>query len=99
MPNVSNSQLVEGCLREIPDHFQLVIVAACRALELASGATALVPVKTHKPSIVALEEIAASKLDMDKMDHKLLEGFRQYAFLDAPPQVPLLLEACSVEGI
>lgn len=49
---------VEDCTRKIPNRFQLVLVAARRARQLANGAEALVPWENDKPTVVALREIA-----------------------------------------
>jgi len=55
---------VEDCLKYIPNRFDLTIVAARRAKELATGVKdAMVPWNNDKPTLVALREIAAGHLD------------------------------------
>ena len=49
---------VEDCVARIPNKFQLVLVAAKRARQLANGAEPLVPWENDKPTVVALREIA-----------------------------------------
>lgn len=49
---------VEDCVAKIPNKFQLVLVAAKRARQLANGAEPLVPWENDKPTVVALREIA-----------------------------------------
>ena len=49
---------VEDCVARIPNKFQLVLVAAKRARQLANGAEAMVPWENDKPTVVALREIA-----------------------------------------
>jgi DNA-directed RNA polymerase subunit omega len=49
---------VEDCTRKIPNRFQLVLVAARRARQLANGAEAMVPWENDKPTVVALREVA-----------------------------------------
>ena len=49
---------VEDCLERIPNMFQLVLVAAKRARQLANGAHPLVDWENDKPTVVALREIA-----------------------------------------
>ena len=49
---------VEDCTDNVPNLFQLVLVAAKRARQLANGAEQLVPWENDKPTVVALREIA-----------------------------------------
>jgi DNA-directed RNA polymerase subunit omega len=49
---------VEDCLQKIPNLFQLVLVAAKRARQLANGAHAMVDWENDKATVVALREIA-----------------------------------------
>jgi DNA-directed RNA polymerase subunit omega len=49
---------VEDCTDNIPNMFQLVLVAAKRARQLANGAEAMVDLENDKPTVVALREIA-----------------------------------------
>ncbi len=49
---------VEDCGEKIPNMFQLVLVAAKRARQLANGAEPMVDWENDKPTVVALREIA-----------------------------------------
>lgn len=49
---------VEDCAANIPNKFQLVLVAAKRARQLANGAHPMVEWENDKPTVVALREIA-----------------------------------------
>jgi DNA-directed RNA polymerase subunit omega len=49
---------VEDCVARIPNKFQLVLVAAKRARQLANGAEPMVSWENDKPTVVALREIA-----------------------------------------
>jgi len=50
---------VEDCLGHVDNRFQLVVLAARRARQLAFGSRdALVPWEDDKPTVVALREIA-----------------------------------------
>ena len=49
---------VEDCVDNVPNMFQLVLVAAKRARQLANGAHAMVEWENDKPTVVALREIA-----------------------------------------
>jgi DNA-directed RNA polymerase subunit omega len=53
---------VEDCLHQVPNLFQLVLVAAKRARKLANGAEATVEWENDKATVVALREIAAGHI-------------------------------------
>ncbi|HUI28195.1 MAG TPA: DNA-directed RNA polymerase subunit omega [Candidatus Kryptonia bacterium] len=54
---------VEDCLEQIPNRFQLVLLAARRAKQLLKGARPLVETD-NKEVVTALREIAATKVSM-----------------------------------
>ncbi|MDS4020416.1 MAG: DNA-directed RNA polymerase subunit omega [Candidatus Competibacter sp.] len=71
---------VEDCLDRVDNRFELVLVAARRARDLALGREALVPWENDKPTVVALRELAEGKLD-----HLIKE---KYARPAPPPPEP-----------
>lgn len=55
---------VEDCLSTIGNRFELSLAAAVRARQLVAGHQPLVEsAKRDKPVVIALREIAASKID------------------------------------
>lgn len=50
---------VEDCLDSVDNRFDLVLMAARRARDIAGGAEARVPLENDKPTVLALREIAA----------------------------------------
>jgi DNA-directed RNA polymerase subunit omega len=56
---------VEDCLQKIPNLFQLVLVAAKRARQLANGSHAMVDWENDKATVVALREIAEGYVNED----------------------------------
>ncbi|MFN8625498.1 MAG: DNA-directed RNA polymerase subunit omega [Candidatus Binatia bacterium] len=54
---------VEDCLEQVPNRFQLVLLAARRAKQLLKGARPLVD-SDNKEVVSALREIAAGKVTM-----------------------------------
>lgn len=54
---------VEDCLGKVDNRFELVLVAAKRARQLSRGASATVEWENDKPTVVALRELAADKID------------------------------------
>ena len=65
---------IEPLMEKIGSIYKLVTVAARRALELNEGAPRLVETDPkHKPSTVALEEIAAGKVGMKSKEKRKKE--------------------------
>lgn len=63
---------VEDCLKVIPNRFELTLVAAKRARDLAlNGEEALVDPQGDKPTVVALREIAAGHTNFDKPEESI----------------------------
>ena len=54
---------VEDCLERIPNQFELTLVAAKRARQLARGAEAKLPWGDHKSTVLSLREIADNLVD------------------------------------
>lgn len=60
---------VEDCLHQIPNRFELVLVSAKRARQLATGGKEpFVPWENDKPTVVALREIAKRYVDKSILD-------------------------------
>ncbi|MEM1243808.1 MAG: DNA-directed RNA polymerase subunit omega [Pseudomonadota bacterium] len=61
---------VEDCLDQIPNRFELVLLASKRAHQLAmTGAEAAVDWKNDKPTVVALREIADGHTDLTEKEN------------------------------
>lgn len=63
---------VEDCVDKIPNMFQLVLVAAKRARQLANGAHPMVEWENDKPTVVSLREIAEGYITesiLEERDH------------------------------
>lgn len=56
---------VEDCLSQVENRFELVIVGAKRARQLASGAEPTLAWDNDKPTVMALRELAESSVDRD----------------------------------
>lgn len=59
---------VEDCLAVVNNRFELVLMATKRARQLANGAEPLVDAEDDKPTVIALREIAARKVDQALLD-------------------------------
>jgi len=61
---------VEDCLDHVENMFQLVLVAAKRARQLANGAEAMVEWENDKPTVVALREIAEGYITSEILEQQ-----------------------------
>jgi DNA-directed RNA polymerase subunit omega len=59
---------VEDCLEHVDNRFDLVLLAARRARQIAQGADPLVPAENDKPTVIALREIAQNLISVAGMD-------------------------------
>ncbi len=66
---------VEDCLQNVPNLFQLVLVAARRSRKLANGAEATLEWENDKPTVLALREGAAGHVGLEILEEP-----------DRPPQ-------------
>jgi DNA-directed RNA polymerase subunit omega len=56
---------VEDCLQKVKNRYALIHAASKRARQLLNGARDLVEHDNNKPTVVALREIAAGKVEVD----------------------------------
>jgi DNA-directed RNA polymerase subunit omega len=59
---------VEDCLEHVPNRFDLVLTATKRARQIAHGADPMVEESNDKPTVVALREVAAGKIDQENVE-------------------------------
>ena len=59
---------VEDCIEKIPNRFELVLVAARRARQIAHGSPLLIHPAKDKPTVTALREIAEGRVDKTILD-------------------------------
>ena len=67
----------EDCLERLPNQFELTLVAAKRARQLARGAEARLPWGNHKSTVLALREIAEGHIDRTVLDEQDLPVIQQ----------------------
>ena len=68
---------VEDCLDKIPNQFELTLVAAKRARQLARGAEARLPWGNHKSTVLSLREIAEGHTGKSVLDEADLPAVQQ----------------------
>lgn len=65
---------VEDCIEQIPNRFELVLLAAQRARNLARGAAITIDRDNDKNPVVALREIADTSVDFNGLEQDLIKS-------------------------
>lgn len=77
---------VEDCVLKVPNRFELVMLAAHRARDLAAGATLTVDRDNDKNPVVALREIADETIGIDHVREGLIKGMQKLVEADEPAE-------------
>lgn len=77
---------VEDCVLKVPNRFELVMVAAQRAREIASGGPLSVERDNDKNPVVALREIAEETVSLDHLKNSLVKGHQRHVESDEPEE-------------
>ncbi len=75
---------VEDCVDKVPNRFELVILAAHRAREIAAGAPITIERDNDKNPVVALREIADETQAAGPLRERLIESMRTQNEVDMP---------------
>ena len=68
---------VEDCVQFVPNRFELVVYASQRAREITSGAPLTVDRDNDKNAVIALREIAASKVNPAVLKDSLIRSMQR----------------------
>jgi DNA-directed RNA polymerase subunit omega len=79
---------VEDCVVKVPNRFELVLLAAQRAREIASGAPLTVERDDDKNPVIALREIAEETIALDHLRDSLVRGMQKHVEMDEPEETP-----------
>jgi DNA-directed RNA polymerase subunit omega len=77
---------VEDCVIRIPNRFELVLLAAQRARDMATGAQPTLERDNDKNPVVALREIAAESVAVDTLHNSLIKGMQKHVEIDEPEE-------------
>jgi len=77
---------VEDCVLKVPNRFELVMLAAHRARDLAAGAALTVDRDNDKNPVVALREIADETLGVDALRENVIKGMQKLVEPDEPEE-------------
>ena len=75
---------VEDCIDKVENRFDLVLLASHRARAVSSGAQIYVPRDNDKNPVVALREIAESKLVPDDLREDVIHALQKHVEVDEP---------------
>ena len=84
---------VEDCVDKVPNRFELVMLAAHRAREIAAGSQLTVERDNDKNPVVSLREIAEETQSADGLRERLIESYQTQIEVDEPEddQMALLM--------
>ncbi len=91
---------VEDCVLKVPNRFDLVMLAAQRARDVAAGGQLTIERDNDKNPVVALREIADSAISPGDLKEDLIHALQKYVEVDEPePEaVPLISGAGGIEA-
>jgi DNA-directed RNA polymerase subunit omega len=82
---------VEDCIEKIPNRFELVIMAAQRARNIAAGAELTIDRDNDKNPVVSLREIAEETVDLPAIENALVQGLQRHIERDEPDEAEMEL--------
>jgi len=88
---------VEDCVEKIPNRYELLLVAAQRAKDIAAGSPIKVERDNDKNSVVALREIAEGKADIEDLQKSLVIGLQKYVEVEEPEEEEMEILAAEKE--
>lgn len=88
---------VEDCIDKIPNRYELLMVAAQRAKDIASGSPITVARDNDKNTVVALREIADETVSIEELQKSLVMGLQKYVEVEEPEEEELEIMAAEKE--
>lgn len=79
---------VEDCMEIVPSRFELVVLAAQRAKEIASGAKVLIDKDDDKGPVIALREIASKKIDHATLKDSVIRKYMNLPQIEESEDLP-----------
>jgi DNA-directed RNA polymerase subunit omega len=77
---------VEDCVLKVPNRFDLVMLAAQRARDVAAGGQLSIERDNDKNPVVALREIADETIDLEGLRNNLIQGLQRNVEQDEPEE-------------
>ncbi|WBU51795.1 DNA-directed RNA polymerase subunit omega [Paracoccus sp. SCSIO 75233] len=82
---------VEDCVDKVPNRFDLVMLSAHRAREIATGSPLSVERDNDKNPVVALREIAEETQQVDDLRERMIEASQTQIEVDEPEEDAMAL--------
>ncbi|MBP1806721.1 DNA-directed RNA polymerase subunit omega [Rubellimicrobium aerolatum] len=82
---------VEDCVDKVPNRFELVMLAAHRARELASGSPLTIARDNDKNPVVALREIAEETQQAEDLRERMIAAHQTQIEVDEPEEDTMAL--------
>ena len=82
---------VEDCVDKVPNRFELVMLAAHRAREVAAGGPITVDRDNDKNPVVALREIADETQGADDLRERMIASYQTQIEVDEPEEDAMAL--------
>jgi len=82
---------VEDCVDKVPNRFELVMLAAHRAREIAAGSPITIDRDNDKNPVVSLREIADETQSADDLRERLIESNQNQIEVDEPEEDSMAL--------
>jgi DNA-directed RNA polymerase subunit omega len=77
---------VEDCVTKVPNCFELVLLAAQRARDIAAGAPLTLEKDNDKNPVIALREIADDTVGLDHLQNAVVRGMQKTVEVDEPEE-------------
>ncbi|MFZ0693870.1 MAG: DNA-directed RNA polymerase subunit omega [Alphaproteobacteria bacterium] len=84
---------VEDCVTRVPNRFDLVLLGARRARDIASGAPLSLERDNDKNPVVALREIADATIDIGALGEEIVRALQKHVEVDEPEAEMMELSA------
>lgn len=88
---------VEDCVDKIPNRYELLMVAAQRTKDLASGAPLTVARDNDKNTVISLREIADETISIEELQKSLVMGLQKYVEVEEPEEEEMEIMAAEKE--
>jgi DNA-directed RNA polymerase subunit omega len=77
---------VEDCVLQVPNRFDLVMLAAQRARDISSGAELTIERDRDKNPVIALREIAEKTIELEHLAESIVLGLQKHVEIDEPEE-------------
>lgn len=77
---------VEDCVERVPNRFEIVLLAARRAREIAAGSMLTVDRDNDKNPVVSLREIGDGTIELDELKDNLVHSLQRRVEVDEPEE-------------